>query len=360
MSAAGLPRAIPLVFASLAALAASCGGSPSTGAGGTNPTGAAGSGGQGGEGGQAGATTATPSTTTSSAASSTTSSKPPFQLQVSTSLAAPGALALTTNLPALFSDCQSAPFEGTPCADLDQDGLTDAWEDIVLDRLRPLLRFDEDESLFDDSAAVVHDVGRVALVSTAPLRARVFIMLGYSRDYGSCGFTSHNGDSERVALDLTAPEAVGPQPVGPGDVVTVAAYTAAHEGAVTDQGRLFKGEDLAQLVHEDDPSTGEPRWVVFPSQDKHATYATITICEDVSPFPCIDEDCAPDGVPDPGAFDLLPGIVNAGEDTAPLVTDLTAIGFPGEDAWADQKFCGGLGGGPCSSAVREKLLDDPF
>jgi hypothetical protein len=240
-SAAGLPRP-RLVFALLAALAAGCGGSPSTGttfsstgAGGAGGQGA--SGGEGGKGGQAGGTTSAPSTTTDSTSSpTTTSSKPPFQLQVSTSLDAAGSLALTTNLPALTPDCQSAPFEGTPCADLDQDGLTDAWEDIVLDRFRPLLRFDEDESLFGDSGAVVHDVGRVALVSTAPLRVRAFIMLGYSRDYGSCGgFTSHNGDSERVALDLTTPDGGGP-----GDAVTVGVYTAAHEGAATDQGRLFQ------------------------------------------------------------------------------------------------------------------------
>ena len=355
-SAAGLPHP-RLTFALLAAVtAAACGEPPpaETGAGAGTATGA---GGQGGEGGQAGGATTTPSTTdsTSSSTSTTTPSKPPFRLQASTSLDAAGALALTTNLPALSADCQSAPFDGTPCADLDEDGLADAWEDLVLDRFRPLLRFDEDESLLGDDSAVVHDVGRVALVSTAPVRVRAFIMLGYSRDYGSCGFTSHNGDSERVALDLSAAEAGGP-----GDVVTVGAYTAAHEGTATDHGKVFLGGDLSQLVHEDDPATGEPRWVVFPSQDKHATYATIDICEDISAIPCFDEDCGPDGEPDPAAFDLLPGIVNAGEDAHPLVTDLGPFGFTGEDAWADQKFCGGLGGAGCSSAVREKLLDDPF
>ena len=45
---------------------------------------------------------------------------------------------------------------------------------------------------------------------------------------------------------------------------------------------------------------------------------------------------------------------------APLTSFLTAIGFPGDDAWAMQDFCGGLGGTGCSSAVRDKLLVDPF
>jgi hypothetical protein len=100
--------------------------------------------------------------------------------------------------------------------------------------------------------------------------------------------------------------------------------------------------------------------VVFPSQDKHATYVSIDVCENISPVPCLDEDCGPDGVANPSEYDLLPPFVNAGEEAHPRVTDLTMIGFPGDSAWADQDFCGGLGGGGCSSAVREKLLSDPF
>ncbi|MCA9636040.1 MAG: hypothetical protein KC420_08425, partial [Myxococcales bacterium] len=93
---------------------------------------------------------------------------------------------------------------------------------------------------------------------------------------------------------------------------------------------------------------------------KHATYATIAICEGISLIPCFDEDCAPDGVDDPGAYDRLPEVVNAGEESSPRVSDLGVVGFPGDDAWKDQDFCGGLGPGTCSSAVREKLLVDPF
>jgi hypothetical protein len=42
------------------------------------------------------------------------------------------------------------------------------------------------------------------------------------------------------------------------------------------------------------------------------------------------------------------------------VSDLGPVGFPGDDAWADRRFCGGLGGEECSSSVREKLVVDPF
>src|SRR4051812_25490754 len=66
---------------------------------------------------------------------------PAFVLDVHTALAADGALVLHTNLPARDGDCTVLP--GAPCGDLDGDGLTDAWEDVVLDRLRPVLRLDE-------------------------------------------------------------------------------------------------------------------------------------------------------------------------------------------------------------------------
>ena len=285
----------------------------------------------------------------------TTSDLPGFILEAHTSLEPDNGLALTTNLPAKVADCNSAPYFGTPCEDLDQDGLADAWEDLVIDRFRPLLRFDEQESLMDDPSAVVANVARVALVPGDPLHVRVFIMIGYSKDYGSCGFTSHNGDSERVAVDLVAKPGGGP-----GDLKQLGAYTAAHEGTANDHSAKYVGADLATLPRDADPSSGEPRWVVFPSQDKHGTYATIDICENISVIPCFDEDCAPDGVGDPAAFDRLPPFVNAGEEAAPLVSDLTAIGFPGDDAWANKDFCGGLGGATCSAPVRDKLLNDPF
>ncbi|MBK8257410.1 MAG: hypothetical protein IPK82_32675 [Polyangiaceae bacterium] len=319
------------------------------------------SGGSGGSGGMVatggmtgatgGATGGTSSTTTLVSSSST--GNPPFVLDVHTALAPGGGLELTTNLPAHQEGCLAVPFEGVPCGDLDQDGLTDAWEDVVIDRLRPLLRLDEEESLVNDPAFVIANVARVAPDPVDVTAVRALMMIGYSKDFGSCGFTAHNGDSERVALNL---KLVGVE----GNVTVLAAYTAAHEGTPSDHGKMVEGSDLAGLVYENDAATGEPRWVVFPSQDKHGTYATVEICENISFVPCFDEDCGPDNVADPKAFDRLPPYVNAGEESHPLVTDLTSIGFAGDDAWANQDFCGGLGGSGCSAPVRDKLLNDPF
>ncbi len=310
----------------------------STGAGGSDPSTGA---------------TGTSSTTSGDATTATSGSGGAggaFVLEVHTEKDPAAGLVLRTNLPVLKAACDRVA--GAPCADLDQDGLTDAWEDLVLDRLRPIQRLDEDETLVGDATAVLGDVGRVALVGS---EIHVFIMLGYSKDYGSCGFTAHDGDSERVALALTLVDGAGA-----GDARVTQAYTAAHEGTASDHSRLFSTAELADLVYDDDPSTTEPRWVVFPSSDKHGTYATIEICEGISVVPCFDEDCAPDGVADPALYDRLPPYVNAGEDAHPTITDLGAIGFPGDDAWAVQDFCGGLGGTTCSDDVRNKLLNDPF
>ncbi len=304
------------------------------------------------------ATTTFATTTTSTAtdgdttADPSSSGEPAFELDAHTLLTAEGRLALQCNLPRDVVACEALGGD-PPCEDVDADGLVDAWEDVALQLLHPLRRFDEDESAVGDATAVLADVGRVAPVGDG---VHVYVMLGYSRDYGSCGgFTGHEGDSERVALDLED-FAEG----GPGGMVMRAAYTAAHEGTVNDHGQVFAGGDLDQLVFGPDPESAEPRWVVFPSANKHATYATIDICENVSFIPCVDEDCGPDGVGDRSPFDALPPIVNAGEEAAPRVDDLTDVGFPGDFAWAQQDFCGGLGGSNCSSAVRDKLLVDPF
>lgn len=272
-----------------------------------------------------------------------------WQHDVHTVLTDAGRLAFESNLPRDVAECPA----GAPCDDVDEDGLNDAWEDAALDRLRPLRRFDEAEAAVTDPTAGLADIGRVFPVRDA---VHLYVMLGYARDYGSCGgFTSHNGDSERVAIGV-----VDHREGGPGGVVVNAVYTAAHEGTINDHGQVLVGDALDPLVFTPDPETEEPRWVVFPSAGKHATYPTIEICEGVSPLPCLDEDCAPDGVDDPDEYDVLPPTFNAGEPDAPRLTDLTPAGYPGDDAWADQQFCGGLGGGMCSSSVLEKLTVDPF
>jgi hypothetical protein len=259
-----------------------------------------------------------------------------------------GALELRTPLFPLAADCIQNG--GGDCADLDVDALSDAWENEVLQRFRPKLIFDQNEGMFAEGHEPVM-VGRVGLVAVDPLEVHVFIPILYPRDYGACSITAHNGDSERVALHLKEE----------GDaLVMVAAYTAAHEGAPSTQSQVRQGDELLELVYEDD-GQGQATWVVFPSRDKHATYATAEQCNGAIPIPCFNEECLPDDVPDPENYERLLPVHHAGEEIAPLITDLSILGFPGEDAWVDQKFCGGLERGiTCAGAVQKKLTESPF
>jgi hypothetical protein len=274
----------------------------------------------------------------------------PFVLEAWTDDAAPG-LQLHTNLPPDPTDC--AALSDAPCEDLDADGLVDAWEALVLDRLRPVVRMDEDEPLISQGDGLLINIGRIWPVSESTVHA--VIVLAYSEDYGRCGLTAHHGDSERVALSLT---------LHSGSAWVSGAYTAAHEGELNDGSALLTGDDLSGMTLDADSRTGEPRWVVFSSEGKHATYTTAQLCEDASFLPCLEEDCAPDNVTDKARFDVLPEVmINAGEPDAPLADDLTDQGMPGEQIWADQTFCGGLGRTDeesCSSGLLEKMLSDPL
>ena len=274
----------------------------------------------------------------------------PFALSFSVEEVEIGGLRLNTNLPMLYSDCLSLDFIDVNCQDLDQDSLTDGWEELVIEHFRPILSLDEAEPFPDDSDGVFAQVARITPTNEW---IDLFIVLGWSRDYGRCGLSAHNGDSERVALRLT-PD------LETNSISFYSAYTAAHEGEITDAGRVWEESELSQLDFILDPQSSLPRWLVYPSEGKHATFATVEHCESVSFIPCLDEDCAPDNVSNPDDWLLFGSVVNAGEEDFPLQEDLSVIGFPAESAWGEQDFCGGLGGSGCSSPIREKLLNNPF
>lgn len=277
----------------------------------------------------------------------------PFELQVSTAVQG-DVFSVSVNLMPTVDECeeQALAFADLDCADVDEDGFVDVWEDAVIGRLNPAIRFDEAEPLFDDPDAVLANVARLTEVGGD---IRVYLMLGYSRDYGRCGISAHDGDSERVAFSLTRTGEAG-------DVVVTAFYTAAHEGTLTDHGAVFAGTDRAVLTFESDPGSLEPRWVVFSSDGKHATYGSLDLCESAEWAPCLEEDCGPDGVPT-AEYTVINPVYNAGEPDAQRLGALDGIGFPGDHAWLDQSFCGGGTGGwgdGCSSSVLSKLTEDPF
>ncbi len=274
----------------------------------------------------------------------------PFVLEAWTADASPG-LQLYINLPPAPEDCLR--LRDAPCDDLDSDGLVDAWEGVVLERLRPLVVLDEDEPMLESTDGLLIHIARIWPVTAKSVR--VMIVLAYSEDYGRCGLTAHHGDSERVALTLSLQD---------GSAWVTEAYTAAHEGELTDQSTLYTLDDLDQLETTADPATGEPRWLVYASEGKHATFASAEHCEEASIIPCLEKDCAPDGVSDKARYSILSAhALNAGEESHPLADDLAEFGMPGEHIWLDQTFCGGLGRAneaDCSSGLLEKMRSDPM
>jgi hypothetical protein len=228
------------------------------------------------------------------------------------------------------------------CDDFDGDGLADAWEAIVLDAFRPAIRMAVDEPFLTDPNATILEVARIFPVSFEPLVVRALIAIPWHRDYGSTcgGIGAHNGDPERVALELEAL---------PDGAVTIArAYTAGHEFTSADSSHLYASEELRELEYDTDP-----RWIVYASLNKHASYANSARCADASAVPCVRETCG-------AAAELLPDVINAGEPEAPLIDDLSTFGFPGDLIWSDQDFCGGLTRILCSAPLSTKLLRDPF
>lgn len=234
--------------------------------------------------------------------------------------------------------------------DVDRDGLSDAWEDAVLETVRPILLLHSGDGAFHDRDAVIALVGRVA-----PARDHILvaITIAFSRDYGRCEGDRHPGDTERVAVELI------PDPRDPDRAVIANRwYTAAHEGTASDrsaQGMFF---DLGPVGPEAgvDVGTGSlPLWSVLVARDKHASYTTREACAGKR-VPCLDDVCADWSTVVP--LYLAPW--NAGEPSHPRLEELGEVGFPGECAWCTQTFCGGRTTTGCASPMVGKLLVDPF
>lgn len=267
-----------------------------------------------------------------------------------------GALVVRASVPAWTESCAS-------CADVDHDGLVDAWEDALLDRLRPRMALHPDEPLIGDPDGRFGYVARVFRPEGGPRDVvRVIVVTGFSFDpgvllFGKIPLSAHDGDSERVAIELSVR--------GDGrEAVLRRAYFAAHEHTPNDHSRVYSETEVKhELTYGKDPN-GQPRWVVFPSRAKHPVFPNAEVCAETSlkGTGLFRERCAKS---EAEGHPVLPPIVNAGEPEHHRVDDLAAVGFPGDEAWVEQRFCGGfrakprLGGG-CAESIAEKLLDDPF
>jgi len=266
-----------------------------------------------------------------------------------------GRLRFSSSIPRIAAACVAQLADTELCRDADEDGLSDAWEDLLVDRLRPFVRYHADEPLFSTSDWLDH-LTVVALAHVATARSdsshvRVMLPFLYDKDFGRCSLEPHRGDVERVVFDLA--------PLGDDSMEVVGLYTAAHEYTVMDGSTLLRGGDLEQMEYRKDEVTGQPRWIVYASAAKHATYATRELCESHGVVPCQQEGC-------PGASrddrELLLAVQNAGEPPPAPVWNPFGVGM---DLWGDSLFCGfaapsNSSNEPCAPPLAEKLLKDPF
>ena len=271
---------------------------------------------------------------------------------------------LRSTLPWDVDACIAMVNRPQDCTDDDGDGLVDLWEELALHRLRPVVHLHPNDRLFNDSDGLVAALGRIAPAPGGE-RIRMFLALAYSRDYGSCTFTAHAGDSERIVLDLQ------PEERSWGFTVRVAGiYTAAHEGERVDSSTLLRDATLGDVEVVADGWAHNARWAVYASKNKHATYLSERACKNASSLPCVREGCAATTRIGHDSS-LLFSVHNAGEPNRPLTTapghnSPAARMLPGWSregftyTWSEERFCGGTMSSACSSSLRGKLLDDPF
>lgn len=258
--------------------------------------------------------------------------------------------ALTVTMPGAAS-CAS-------CTDADGDGLADSWESMLLERVRPRIVFHPDDPMVNDPAGNVGLVARVFPVS--PTVVRVIFVVAFAFDDGVqvLGFsvTGHDGDGERVALELGLED-------GGRRATLRRAYFSAHEGMPNEQSRTVSEGEVRSMLRYGRDGDGQPRWLVFPSEGKHAEFPSYAVCSDTSLWGTgwFSEKCGED---EERGRAIDPRFVNAGEKDGQLVDDLSAVGYPREHAWDGSRFCGGLRDAPrhgvCGRPMDAKLLTDPF
>jgi len=228
--------------------------------------------------------------------------------------------------------------------DADGDGLDDALEDAVAARFFPYVWFDSGENYGCTDPATPTNPGtavaRVRRHPGDPAKIAVSYAILYRRDCGDWYGGSHNGDVEPFTMTL-APN--GGCPYGYG------AYSLKTTGHT---GTSFEHSDQRWLGNSctwGRQAGGSPYVAkIYSAENKHANYAYLGTCEDGAAG---NDHCSE-------SFTRAYTVVNAGEDWARRVDELSAHQFPGEYAWSAVPFSGSLGHSSDAGLVRDKLLDD--
>lgn len=264
---------------------------------------------------------------------------------------------LSSNLPVYTSN-----------PDEDHDGVSDNWENNLIELTKPMFILDEEEdwlaifslntlgfNLFYDNAVLYAQVTPAWNGATRYILS--YYAVTWSRDYGRFCDASvagsfdwlclpHTGDVERVVM---AWEVI--------DDYTIRlrwVYTSAHDYKTLHSGvwdadwvSSNTGYYWNRSEENREPETMTAklwflmnRLILWVSEDKHAIYPSSSVCDNVrlvelDNWPDIGEDCG-----EGGAF--LFDAYNVGEFGSPLIDDVGNI-FAGEFVWNDPdgRFCGG-------------------
>ena len=183
-------------------------------------------------------------------------------------------------------------------ADLDGDGLDDAYELRLAQEYMPHISLDPDDGCKRSGLVV-----RVRPHPADPTKILIIYDHLFETD---CGLGGHTGDNEAfgVAIDPTIP--------APGGILAM--RTGSHQNTacerVTDCS-ICGGSDDRDAC---DLIAGRP--AIYPSKDKHGQYANLGKCGGA----CFDSCVA-----NPERH--VPPIANVGEPGKPLVSNLTTQGF---------------------------------
>jgi hypothetical protein len=205
--------------------------------------------------------------------------------------------------------------EGIPEEDRDHDGFTDATENALADEFRPYFIFDAEESDRRPSEPVVIFQAQCLAGGPSCTHAQIKYYYLFQRDGGWqscspwCG-NAHNGDNQSQDIEVYK-------------------HLAEKSNPYTYWWSNWGGE-VYQWTHP----------VLYLSAGKHHNYYSTDRNHELDGACC--DDVAGDG--DQVFPSLLTGNVynNVGERRYHLIDALDFLGFPGECAWCDKPFRGGL------------------
>ena len=230
--------------------------------------------------------------------------------------------------------------DATASADLDRDGIPDAQELAWADAYFPYY------SIHPSDGCKTHGVlFRMMPHPQQAARIVVIYVVLYDAD---CGASGHSGDDEVFAIVFD------PKRPAPGGILAVRAIS--HQDTPCEHDTTC-GQCSGMPACGTATRAGKAYPAVYPSKDKHGTYADLATCS--SSFICDFGGCALSAAPD------APPFVNAGEPGHPLVSDLTTNGFvTTANRWThtdlqhfDPWKAGSFGG---AGAVSNDLVDTRF